>query len=43
MQEKEFFAGAGKGEEFINALESVKNISKQLSGTKEVCQIRHFS
>ena len=32
---KEFFAGAGKGEEFINALESVKNISKQLSGTKK--------
>jgi hypothetical protein len=32
---KEFFAGAGKGEEFINALESVKNLSKQLSGTKK--------
>jgi hypothetical protein len=31
---KEFFAGAGKGEEFISALESVKNLSKQLSGTK---------
>ena len=31
---KEFFAGAGKGEEFISALESVKNLSKQLSGTE---------
>ena len=27
---KEFFAGAGKGEEFINALESVKKFIKTI-------------
>ena len=32
---KEFFAGAGQADDFINALESVKNLSKQLSGTKK--------
>ena len=32
---KEFFPGAGQADDFINAIESLKNLQKQLSGTKK--------